>query len=246
MTLERELVADSRRNTALRRRFFFFARRAIDLAVSITLLIVLAPLFLIIAVMIQLDSPGPAVFVQKRVGGRPRSPSDECIEGIRTFRFYKFRSMYRDATSDRHRQFIEAYMANDHEAMAALQDGDVTEDNKYKMTGDPRVTRVGRFLRKTSLDELPQLWNVVKGDMSLVGPRPAIPYEVEMYKPWQWKRLEAMPGLTGLWQVTRRSASTFDEMVEQDIWYVEHQSLGLYLKILLMTPIAILTGKGAE
>lgn len=246
MELDRNRVKDSSAASIPRKTVYVYLRRFIDLSVSLVLLLVLSPLLLIIAILIKLDSPGPAVFVQRRVGGLPHSPADEMISGVRAFDFYKFRSMYRDATSDRHRKFIEAYMANDHEAMAALQEGEARDDNKYKMIGDPRVTRVGRFLRKTSLDELPQLWNVVKGDMSLVGPRPAIPYEVEMYKPWQHKRLAAMPGITGLWQVTRRSASSFDEMVELDIWYVEHQSLWLYLKVLVMTPLAVFTGKGAE
>lgn len=246
MELDRNTVKDSSTDSIPQKTVYVLLRRVVDLILSSLLLLVLSPILLIIAILIRLDSPGPAVFVQKRVGGMPHSAEDETISGVRAFDFYKFRSMYRDAKSDRHREFIEAYMADDHEAMAALQEGEAQEDNKYKMIGDPRVTRVGRFLRKTSLDELPQLWNVIKGDMSLVGPRPAIPYEVEMYKPWQHKRLEAMPGITGLWQVTRRSASSFDEMVTLDIWYVEHQTLWLYLKVLFMTPLAVLTGKGAE
>jgi len=245
MELDRDMLRESSGADA-EKRLHAIARRAVDLAIAVPVLIVLSPFLLIIALAIKLDSPGPAIFVQRRVGGELRSALDDSVRGVRAFNFYKFRSMYKDATSDRHRKFIEAYMANDHEAMAALQEGEVSEDNKYKMVGDPRVTRVGHFLRKTSLDELPQFWNVIKGDMSLVGPRPAIPYEVEMYKPWQWKRLEAMPGLTGLWQVTRRSSATFDDMVKLDIWYVEHESLWLYLKILAMTPFAVLKGKGAE
>lgn len=245
MELDRDMLRESSGADA-EKRMQVIARRVVDLAIAVPVLILLSPLLLIIAIAIKLDSPGPAVFVQRRVGGEVRSALDDSVRGVRAFSFFKFRSMYKDATSGRHRKFIEAYMANDHEAMAALQEGEVSEDNKYKMVGDPRVTRVGHFLRKTSLDELPQFWNVIKGDMSLVGPRPAIPYEVEMYKPWQWKRLEAMPGLTGLWQVTRRSSATFDDMVKLDIWYVEHESLWLYLKILVMTPLAVLRGKGAE
>ncbi len=111
---------------------------------------------------------------------------------------------------------------------------------------DNRLTRLGRWLRETSLDELPQLWNVLKGDMSLVGPRPPLPYEVEMYEPWHCQRLAARPGITGLWQVTARSSADFDEMVQLDINYIQHQSLWLDLKILLKTPIAVLSGKGAE
>jgi lipopolysaccharide/colanic/teichoic acid biosynthesis glycosyltransferase len=115
----------------------------------------------------------------------------------------------------------------------------------HKLVHDPRVTRLGRFLRKTSLDELPQLWNVLKGDMSLVGPRPSIPYEVELYEPWQRRRLETLPGITGLWQATARSASSFEESVKMDIWYIDHQSLWLDLKILLLTPLAVLSSRGA-
>jgi lipopolysaccharide/colanic/teichoic acid biosynthesis glycosyltransferase len=113
------------------------------------------------------------------------------------------------------------------------------------LTEDPRVTRLGKFLRKSSIDELPQLWNVLRGDMSIVGPRPPIPYEVEMYKPWHRKRLMAKPGLTGLWQVTARSSADFDEMVRMDIWYIEHQSLWLDLRILLKTPLSVMSMEGA-
>lgn len=239
------MTKESVRYRPLSRPLYYFFSRAVDLAVAVPLLLAFSPLFLLIALLIKLDSPGPAIFVQTRVGGQPR-PGDECVGGARVFKFYKFRSMYKHVTSERHRQFIKAYMANDHAAMAALQNGEVKGPNRYKLTGDPRVTRVGRFLRRTSLDELPQLWNVIKGDMSLVGPRPAIPYEVEMYEPWHRQRLLAMPGITGLWQVTRRSASTFDDMARLDIWYLEHRSPLLYLLILVCTPLVVLAGKGAE
>jgi lipopolysaccharide/colanic/teichoic acid biosynthesis glycosyltransferase len=125
--------------------------------------------------------------------------------------------------------------------MAALQGGDT---EVRKLVNDPRVTRVGRFLRKISLDELPQLWNVLKGDMSLVGPRPPIPYEVQEYTPRQRRRLETIQGLTGWWQVTARSAAAFDKMVDLDIWYIEHQSFWLDLRILLSTPLVLVLGRG--
>jgi len=240
-----KMARESNRYHALGKPLYYLFSRAVDLAVAVPLLLALSPVFLLIALLIKLDSPGPAIFVQTRVGGCPCLPGDECIGGARAFKFYKFRTMYKHVTSERHRQFMKAYMANDHAAMAALQNGEAKGSNRYKLIGDPRVTRVGRFLRRTSLDELPQLWNVIKVDMSLVGPRPAIPYEVEMYEPWHQKRLLAMPGITGLWQVTKRSASTFDDMARLDIWYLEHRSPLLYLLILACTPFVMLAGKGA-
>ena len=137
---------------------------------------------------------------------------------------------------------MEAYIRNDSQGMAELHNGD---EKVLKLQRDPRVTRLGWFLRRTSLDELPQLWNVLKGSMSLVGPRPPIPYEVEMYDAWHHLRLEAKPGMTGLWQVTARSSASFDRMVDLDVQYVESQSFRLDLKILLRTPLAVLRGHGA-
>lgn len=128
--------------------------------------------------------------------------------------------------------------------MARLQKGTVEQGNEFKLNGDPRITRVGRILRKTSMDELPQFWNVLTGDMSLVGPRPAIPYEVEMYEPWHMTRLSTRPGLTGLWQVTARNSASFDDLVRIDLEYIEKQSFWLDLKILFMTPLAIFDRRG--
>jgi lipopolysaccharide/colanic/teichoic acid biosynthesis glycosyltransferase len=150
--------------------------------------------------------------------------------------------MYQDAESEMHRAYIQAFIHNDQQGMSELQNGDT---EVRKLVDDPRITPLGRFLRKSSLDELPQLWNVFKGDMSLVGPRPPIPYEVEMYEPQHCRRLGTKPGITGLWQVTARSSADFDEMVSLDVEYIEHQSLWLDLKILLQTPMVVLRGKGA-
>jgi lipopolysaccharide/colanic/teichoic acid biosynthesis glycosyltransferase len=147
-----------------------------------------------------------------------------------------------DADSALHKAYVQALIRRDEIGMAAAQNG---ETPTRKLVNDRRVTRLGRFLRRSSLDELPQLWNVLKGDMSLVGPRPPIPYEVEAYELWHWKRLEAIPGMTGLWQVEARSSVGFDEMVRLDIWYAEHQSLWMDLKILLKTPFAVLSMRGA-
>jgi lipopolysaccharide/colanic/teichoic acid biosynthesis glycosyltransferase len=142
---------------------------------------------------------------------------------VGTFPFYKFRTMHRDTPADTHRAFVQAFISNDLEAMAAVQG---RETQVRKLVNDARVTRLGRFLRKNSLDELPQFWNVVKGDMSLVGLRPPIPYEVDMYEPWHHRRLWVTPGITGLWQVTARSSADFGEMVRLDIEYIETSRFG--------------------
>jgi len=147
-----------------------------------------------------------------------------------------------NADSSLHKSYIKALINNDCKSMAALQ-GEYTKIRK--LTHDPRVTRLGKILRKSSIDEIPQFFNVLKGEMSLVGPRPAIPYEVEMYKPWHYRRLETKPGITGLWQVTARCTADFDEIISLDIQYVDQQSFWLDLKILIKTPLAVLSCKGA-
>lgn len=255
-----------------RQRWLYFAsKRVLDVLVAALALILLAPVMLVIALLVRLDSPGPALFRQERVGGGGRDDQREVWEN-HTFTFYKFRSMEDDADVDIHRAFVKAFIHDDRESMDVVQhrcDNPVTESSRTfaqafvgnngkqtstpesedgqinKLVDDPRVTRFGKFLRKTSLDELPQLWNVLKGDMSLVGPRPPIPYEVEEYEPWHLRRLEARPGVTGLWQTMARSSVDFDEMVRLDIQYLEHQSFWLDLEILLRTPLAVLRGDGA-
>ena len=193
-------------------------KRACDLVLSLAALIFLSPLLLLISVAIKLDSPGPILFKQVRVG-----------KGGRKFVCYKFRSMRQGAEEER----------------PQLADRDEVVGPTFKMRSDPRCTRVGRFLRRTSLDELPQLHNVLRGEMSLVGPRPAIPSEVEQYQEWHRKRLEVSPGITGLWQVSGRSQLTFDEMCLLDIYYLENWSPLLDLKIALKTAPAVLAGTGA-
>lgn len=198
----------------------FALKRAFDLLLA-TLFLVLALIpFAIISLLVKLDSPGPLILGQTRVG-----------RGGRTFTCYKFRSMFKDA--DKQKEVL---------ARSEEYSGDRV---MFKLRDDPRRTRVGRWLRRTSLDELPQLFNIVKGDMSLVGPRPAVPEEVAKYEPWHRQRLDAMPGLTGLWQVNGRSNLSFDEMVRLDLYYAEHWSLWLDLKILLRTIPAVLTARGA-
>jgi lipopolysaccharide/colanic/teichoic acid biosynthesis glycosyltransferase len=224
------------------RAYYPFFKRVLDVTVAALALVVLSPVLALIAVLIVLDSPGPIIFAQKRVGARRWTRDGFSYWQQISFTCYKFRSMFRDADQSVHQAFTNAFIHNDHKNMAALQGEDI---QIRKLVHDPRVTRLGRFLRRSSLDELPQLWNVLKGDMSLVGPRPPIPYEVDEYEPWHRRRLETKPGLTGLWQVTARSSADFDEAVRLDIEYIERQSLWLDLKILLKTPLAVLSSKGA-
>jgi lipopolysaccharide/colanic/teichoic acid biosynthesis glycosyltransferase len=212
-----------------RARMFDAAKRALDIAGSLVLLAVLAPLLLLIAVSIKATSRGPALFRQVRVG-----------QMMKPFTFLKFRTMAANANQASHQAFVTEFIQGR---------GPARQSEKpalFKMVNDPRVTRVGRVLRRTSLDELPQLWNVLRGDMSLVGPRPPIPYEVDRYQPWHRRRvLEAKPGVTGLWQVAGRSRTTFDEMVRLDLRYARTRSLWTDIKILLATPAAVIAGKGA-
>lgn len=202
-------------------------KRFIDVGVSVLLLCLFGPLLLIIASLIRLTSRGPVIFTQLRIG-----------QGGKPFRFCKFRSMYADNDAAIHKAYVTKFISH---GRAAAQTKQI-----YKITNDPRVTPFGRLLRKTSLDELPQLWNVLCGHMSLVGPRPPLPYELECYAPWHHRRiLEVKPGITGLWQVTGRSRTTFNEMVRLDLKYVQQWSIWLDLKILLQTPKAVLMGEGA-
>lgn len=226
-------------------RYFYFAtKRLFDVVIALLLLILLLPVMLLITILIKLDSSGPILFVQKRVGARRQMKNGQIFWQIKNFSFYKFRTMKNNTGDDLHQQFMQAYIAGDEARMAELQP-DPEASTAFKLTNDPRVTRIGEFLRQTSLDELPQLWNVIKGDMSLVGPRPPIPYEVAMYSPEHLKRLAASPGITGLWQVSGRCETSFDELVALDIEYIQKQSLWLDFKILLMTATAIISEKGA-
>ncbi|NLG49352.1 MAG: undecaprenyl-phosphate glucose phosphotransferase [Chloroflexi bacterium] len=193
-------------------------KRGMDILVSAISLLLLSPFMGLIAIAIKLDSPGPVIFKQLRVGR----------DGVR-FYCFKFRSMCVNAEAQ------VAVLASMNEASGPL----------FKMRNDPRRTRVGRFLRRTSLDELPQLWNVLQGQMSLIGPRPPLPSEVMEYEPWHLRRLEVSPGITGLWQVSGRSDLTFDEMVLLDIYYIENWSPLLDLRILIKTIPTVLLGSGA-
>jgi len=225
------------------RRIYYVSKRILDFSLALLALIILSPLIVLVAILIKLDSPGSIFFNQDRVSVRLRRTYNHITYWQRiTFRCYKFRTMVCNADPSLHKSYIKALIDNDCESMAALQ-GENTQIRK--LIHDSRVTRLGRILRKSSIDEIPQFINVIKGEMSLVGPRPAIPYEVEMYKPWHYRRLETKPGITGLWQVTARSTADFDEIVKLDIQYIDQQSFWLDIKILMKTPIAVLFCKGA-
>ena len=208
-----------------------FVKRLSDIIISAIALILAAPIWLAIAVMIKLDSKGPVMFRQERVG----------MDG-RVFLCYKFRTMRVDADEGVHRAAYQKNIGGDSAANA----GDEDEPLFGKVKDDPRVTRFGKRLRRSSFDELPQFLNVLKGDMSVVGPRPPIAYEVEEYDIWHRKRLDMKPGITGLWQVSGRSRLTFEEMVKIDLYYIENWSIWLDLKIILLTLPAIVRGEGAR
>jgi len=217
---------------------YLLAKRGFDLVVSAAMLFVLSPLFALVAVLIKLDSRGSVFFAQKRMGARwTRDENGSDGWKPQEFQILKFRSMAQNADQSIHENHIRAFVNGtlEHEA----------EERNFKLDHDPRITRVGKFIRRTSIDELPQLINVVKGEMSLVGPRPVPIYEVEGYQPRHFERLHALPGITGYWQVLGRSQVSFEEMVGMDIWYVRNASLRLDLKILALTLPAVLRGKGA-
>jgi lipopolysaccharide/colanic/teichoic acid biosynthesis glycosyltransferase len=225
-----------------RRRLYCACKRVLDFSVAAVLLVVLSPLMLLLAILVVLDTPGPAIFRQPRVGLRRRGSGRRATWELRIFTFYKFRSMVDGADPTVHRRFTHALLCKDQATVEEMLAG---EAQLKKMTHDARITRLGRFLRKASLDELPQLWNVLRGDMSLVGPRPPTVYEAEVYDRRQAKRMGAVPGMTGLWQIDGRCCSDYEEMIQQDLEYIEHQSLWLDLKVLALTPLAVLRTRGA-
>ena len=197
---------------------YAFWKRILDVVGSLLLIALLAPVLIVISAFVALSSPGPIIYKQKRVG-----------KGGRLFSFYKFRSMYKDAD----KRLEELLGENEKEGPI------------FKMKHDPRITPIGRFLRKYSLDELPQLFNVLTGDMSLVGPRPPLPREVEQYEDSAFLRLSVPPGITCLWQICGRSDTSFEEWMSLDALYVQQMSFWLDLKILMKTPTAVLRGDGA-
>jgi len=233
-------------------RLYQAVKRMLDIIIIVAMLPVTLPLMAICVIAIRLDSPGPALFIQERIG-----------KGGRPFQMYKFRTMQHKLDDTLHRAFMKAFVngqvgGNDNgngkgedihnaftRAFVNAQFG-TNGNGTYKPFHDSQVTRVGRLLRKTSLDELPQILNVLKGEMSLVGPRPNVPWEVEEYQPWHHERLEVLPGITGLAQVKGRSSIGFDTIVRYDIEYVGMQSILLDLKVLWWTFSAVVNGTGAE
>jgi exopolysaccharide biosynthesis polyprenyl glycosylphosphotransferase len=203
-------------------------KRTFDLVISALAIALLLPIWVLIALLIKLDSRGSVFYTQERVG----------MDG-RLFLLYKFRTMKAGADPEVHREYQRSFIAGRAEANLGNE-----HKPAYKLLADPRITRIGKLLRRTSLDEVPQLLNVLAGDMSLVGPRPPIPYEVEAYELWHRKRLDMKPGLTGLWQVSGRNRLPFEEMVRLDLFYIENWSLLLDLKIILRTGFVMLGGEG--
>jgi lipopolysaccharide/colanic/teichoic acid biosynthesis glycosyltransferase len=213
------------------RKFALGLKRAMDVTVSAISLIMLLPLFAIIALAIKATSKGPVLFRQERLGQYGKK-----------FRFLKFRSMRKDCDSKIHQEYVSRFIAG--QVSAASFNGSTAT---FKIQKDPRITPIGSILRKTSLDELPQFWNVLMGEMSLVGPRPPLEYEFKAYDIWHRRRVvEIKPGITGLWQVKGRSRTQFDDMVRLDLKYAQAWSLWLDLEILLRTPVAVISGDGAH
>ena len=214
-----------------KKKLSLLVKRAMDVCGAATALAILSPAFLVLAALVKITSKGPVFFRQQRVGRY----------GL-NFEFLKFRSMYVSTDAAIHKEYVRNFIAG----KTAASSGDGTKKTVYKITNDPRVTWIGKIMRRTSLDEIPQFWNVLCGEMSLVGPRPPIPYEIEAYDIWHRRRLlESRPGITGLWQVHGRSKTTFDEMVRLDLQYSRMWSPMLDVKILLQTPRAVLSGDGA-
>ncbi len=213
------------------KRFPLFLKRTIDIIGSLLGILLFSPFFIILSLLVKLTSEGPVFFRQERVGRYGRK-----------FTFLKFRSMHINNDPAIHKEYTRKLISGQQDAKGVDGKG----NGSYKIKDDPRVTPIGKFLRKSSLDELPQFFNVLKGEMSLVGPRPPIPYELEAYDIWHRRRLlEIRPGITGIWQVHGRSCTTFDEMVRMDIKYIREWSVWMDIKLLLKTPWVILTGKGA-
>ena len=231
-TFHLNLYVDSKKETP-KKKFSLTMKKIIDFFGSFAAIIIFSPFFIFIPILIKLTSEGPVFFKQKRVG----------IWG-KQFTFLKFRSMYVGNNEDTHKEYINKFISGEIDA-----DGDeegAKQSKVFKIKTDPRVTPIGKFIRKTSIDELPQFFNVLKGDMSLVGPRPPIPYEFKQYDIWHRRRImEMKPGITGLWQIRGRSATTFDDMVRLDLQYIEEWSPWLDIKILVKTPLVVLTLKGA-
>jgi lipopolysaccharide/colanic/teichoic acid biosynthesis glycosyltransferase len=206
-----------------------FVKRSIDVVSATLVMVIGSPFFLAVALLIKLTSRGPVFYSQSRIG-----------EHREVFTLYKFRTMRQGADDAIHREFTRSFI----EGRMSNSSLDEKAPSVYKLTNDPRVTSIGNFLRKTSLDELPQFINILKGEMTIVGPRPPLQYELEYYEEWHKLRLEVKPGLTGLWQVSGRSSVPFNEMVKLDLYYIEHWTLLLDFKIMMRTIPVMLFGSG--
>ncbi len=222
-----ELIPSAEESTSLKG-VWLMLKRAIDLMLGSSIAVLISPVLLIIWLLVRFTSKGPAIYIQRRVGYKGR-----------VFNCYKFRTMYVDADDDIHRKYVKQWIANRSYDLALDK-----EKKLFKIMDDPRVTAVGRFLRRYSLDELPQIFNVLKLEMSLVGPRPALEYEVKLYRDWHKQRLLGVPGVTGLWQVTGRNHLSFDEMVRLDIEYLNRWSLLYDLTLILKTIPVVFQGNG--
>jgi len=221
-----EFLLSDLRNPAVANSSLLF-KRLMDVLIALGLIVLFGPLMLLIMAGIRISSPGPIFYWQTRIGkkGKP-------------FSMLKFRSMQVKNDPDLHRAYVQKLI---HEN---IQPGAPGKSN-LKMLGDPRITGLGKYLRKFSLDELPQFFNVLRGEMSMVGPRPSLPYEYEVYKEWHEQRLMVLPGITGLWQAMARNTVSFDDMVRIDIQYIQSMNLWLDLKIMFLTPVVMIRGKGA-
>lgn len=207
---------------------FGTAKRLFDIMVCLVVLPLIMPLLLLVGILIKLDSAGPVLFKQKRIG-----------KGGLPFEIYKFRTMRHNCDKSGHQEFMKQYI------QGQISNEDTNGRSVYKPPIESQVTGIGKFLRKTSIDELPQLWNVLVGEMSLVGPRPNVPWEVEAYDSWHNERLEVKPGITGLAQVKGRSGIKFSELVAYDVEYVKNRSILFDMKIVWWTIIAVLKGAGS-
>lgn len=220
------------------RRAYYILKRIIDVTLALVLLVLALPIMIIASIAILVYSPGPIFFIRERVGAKRRTRGKVTTWEPANFRCLKFRTMKCSTDPSIHKASMDLLVqAKEKDMQLPAADRNFADDC--------RATRPGRILRKLSIDELPQLFNVLRGDMSLIGPRPALPYELEMYKPWHMLRLQAQPGITGLQQVSARCTANFDEQVELDLDYIAHQSIWLDLKIALRTPLAVLFARGA-
>jgi lipopolysaccharide/colanic/teichoic acid biosynthesis glycosyltransferase len=220
---------------------YYASKRVIDIVFSLLFLLAISPILVVVALLIKLDSPGPIFFKQTRVGSRMYRIGSIILWKHENFYCYKFRTMRHNSNQSIHQAYMKALITDDKKTMKAMEG---EKASLHKLVNDNRVTRVGKYLRKLSLDEIPQFINVIKGEMSIVGPRPAIPYEVDIYTPWFLRRFEAKPGITGLQQITARCTECFDQQVRLDIQYIQNQSFWYDMKIMLKTPLALITQKG--